>query len=382
MLPSDDDEVIPQLPVPASPPPPPAPPASIEFPIGWLLDNASNPLRFRALNEVLVSEAVGSASLALVYTHKTALRLMLGQEVDGTWAQHMLTPASPTTRNTFAGIGTVPALQRLLEWGWDRESPPLNSARRILFRLLAEDRDPAFLFELRALGVDEEAVAINRRELRDHAAATLARAGFEADPRLRGAVTRACERVKEFLVSSLADDPFIKVGATTVLHPDAAPPSVPLLQMLAFMPKYRDEHQELVDLVLAYLSKPAPKHAPIRGLRSGPVAQPDLLLGDPLGARGAVDSDIPFATMWLELVARLGVLRRHAVWSNAFDRLLDARDRDSVWRPSRNQITTSSRAIVWARAPLSESGDQSASVDVTFRLALVGRFAGHPIDPV
>ena len=29
-------------------------------------------------------------------------------------------------------------MRRLLEYGWDREAPPLYHARRVLFRLLAE----------------------------------------------------------------------------------------------------------------------------------------------------------------------------------------------------------------------------------------------------
>jgi hypothetical protein len=48
----------------------------------------------------------------------------------------------------FEGVGTISAARRLLEYAWEKESPPLMRARRILFRLLAEDEDPAFLFEL------------------------------------------------------------------------------------------------------------------------------------------------------------------------------------------------------------------------------------------
>ena len=47
----------------------------------------------------------------------------------------------------FEGVGTISAVRRLLEYGWDRDAPPLVHARRVLFRLLAEDHDPDYLFE-------------------------------------------------------------------------------------------------------------------------------------------------------------------------------------------------------------------------------------------
>ena len=57
--------------------------------------------------------------------------------------------AIPTSRTErYKGVGTISAVRRLLEYGWDRESPPLLQARRVLFRLLAEDDDPAYLYEL------------------------------------------------------------------------------------------------------------------------------------------------------------------------------------------------------------------------------------------
>ena len=39
-----------------------------------------------------------------------------------------------------------------MEYGWDKDTPPLLLARRVLFRLLAEDEDPEWLFEFGAKG--------------------------------------------------------------------------------------------------------------------------------------------------------------------------------------------------------------------------------------
>jgi len=78
----------------------------------------------------------------------------------------------------FEGIGTINAVRRLLEYGWDKDSPPLVHARRVLFRLLAEDEDADYLFELRGkTGLDEDLARRGRGILREAAAAALAQAG-------------------------------------------------------------------------------------------------------------------------------------------------------------------------------------------------------------
>src|SRR5262249_6225344 len=153
----------------------------------WLLDHASAPIKFRSVTEVAkpsgpVTEQVAS----LPFTYEPALTLALMQQVDGTWNHAML--SIPSARGEhFDGIGTITAVRRLLEYGWDKDPPPLTHARRILFRLLAEDDDPEFLFELGKGAADEDVSRRSRLILREAAAAALAQAGYEGDPRLRGA---------------------------------------------------------------------------------------------------------------------------------------------------------------------------------------------------
>ena len=95
-------------------------------------------------------------------------------------------------------------------------------ARRPLFRLLAEDNDPDFLYELGAKATDDESIRRGRRILRDAAGAALAQAGLEDDPRLRGAARRSLERIANFLRSPLAQMPWMRVGNQHVLA--AEPP--------------------------------------------------------------------------------------------------------------------------------------------------------------
>src|SRR5215210_7615117 len=123
-------------------------PEPLSFPLGWLLEHASAPIKYRALTEIAKSADVAAMDLSwLPYSHRPAIKLAVTQSRDGTWNQSILSLPSRHSAD-FAHIGTVPAVRRLVECGWSPESPPLVLARRLLFRLLAEDNDPAFLFEL------------------------------------------------------------------------------------------------------------------------------------------------------------------------------------------------------------------------------------------
>jgi hypothetical protein len=115
----------------------------------------------------------------LPYTHKPAIELAVGQALDGVWNESLLDVPTKSGQQ-FEDVGTVHAVRRLLEYGWDKDSPPILQARRVLFRLLSEDDDPALYFEfapkMMAKGVEEEQRAMVRQLLREAAGAVLAQA--------------------------------------------------------------------------------------------------------------------------------------------------------------------------------------------------------------
>src|SRR5690606_14353143 len=109
---------------------------TVRFPLTWLVEHAAAPIKFRAVTEIArIASEGGDALATLPYTYEPALLLALLQATDGTWPGGML--AVPAAAERFEGVGTISAVQRLLEYGWDRDSPPLLQARRVLFRLLA-----------------------------------------------------------------------------------------------------------------------------------------------------------------------------------------------------------------------------------------------------
>ncbi|MDB4916717.1 MAG: hypothetical protein JWM95_4361 [Gemmatimonadetes bacterium] len=320
----------------------------------------------------------------LPFTHKPALLLAVQQAPDGTWGGGMLS-IPPAASETFEGVGTIPAVRRLMECGWDKESPPLVHARRILFRLLAEDDDPAFLFELGAKGdQDEESVKRGRALLREAAAATLAQAGYEGDPRLRGAARRILNRMADYLRSPLAQKPFIRQGNQHMLAEAACPPSIYAVAMLAYMPLFRAEHHREMDALYAHLAQPQPRQEAVQLCGKNVLPVPHLVLGDYLPHRNAVDADVPFALYWMELMARIGFLKRNENWMKMFDRFLDDRDRAGVWHPHKGMtVVKSTNAHVWPMYPLETQleGDERWT-DITFRIGLIARLIGRAIEIV
>ncbi len=348
-----------------------------------MLDHAAPPLQYRAMAEVArCSPSVAERARALSYAFAPAMSLSLTQGVDGTWNGSMFgMPAAKSAH--FEGVGTMLAVRRLLEYGWEREAPPLVHARRLLFRLLAEDEDPQFLFELLpAKGVTRELRHRGRRMLRECAASLLAQAGYEDDPRLRGAARRALHRVGDYLASPLGAKPWVRIGNKQVLAAEAQPPSIWLLWMMAFMPHFRNEHHAQMELLYTHLSQPLPRQEPVQAVGEKLIEQEHLVLGDWLPHRNAVDADVPRALAWLELMARLGFLKRNENWLKLFERFVDDCDAQGVWHPHKGTTAPRSSDVhSWGSYPLepARAGDERYS-DATFRIGLIARLLGRQIE--
>jgi hypothetical protein len=357
----------------------------VSFPLEWLLASAAAPIQYRSVVDVArLDDRVGPELANLPLAYRPALMLAATQSADGTWNRAMLTVPGPRAEH-FEGVGTINAVRRLLEYGWDAESPPLLHARRVLFRLLAEDDDPAYLYELAPRGrPDPDLARRGRAVLREAAAAALAQAGYEGDPRLRGAARRITERITAFLRSPLGEKPFVRVGNKHVLASEAHPPSIYALTMLAYMPLFRSEQYESLDRIYQYLAQPLPRQESVQLFGDKIVPQPQLVLGDMLPHRNAADEDVPWALHWLELMARLGFLRRNEGWSRLFDRFVEDRDADGVWHPHKGAAAPrSANPFVWPAYPLESAlaGDERWT-DVTFRIGLIARLSGRPIELV
>jgi len=365
-----------------APPPPPLP--AVTFPIGWLLDNASPPIQYRAIIDVAKLGGQVTPNISnLPYSYRPAIELAVQAAVDGVWNRSILSVPSQRAEH-FEGVGTVPAYRRLTEYGWDKEAPPLVHTRRVLFRLLAEDADRAMLYELAPTKpkVEEEFLLLQRQTLREAAGAALAGAGFEGDPRLRGLARRTIDRMAEFLRSPLAEKPWVRIGNRQVLHPDAYPPTIHMLHLLAHMPLCQSEHYEAMELLYDYLTRPLPRQESVQQIGTQLLPMPNLVLGDLLPHRNAVEDDVPAALAWLELMARLGFLRRNDNWSKMYERFIDDCGRDGVWHPHKGlAMPKTSNPYVWPMFPIEQAhGGEERWCDVTFRIGLIARLQGRPVE--
>lgn len=367
-------------PLPEAPPEP----EPVAFPLSWLLTNASGPIQYRAITEVARLDVAPTQITGLRYHSPTALQLAVTQSAGGTWNDSMLsTPEGKGSR--IERIGTIHAVRRLLEYGWDMETPPLYQARRLLFRLLALDEDAAFAYELvPRRGASPEAVSRARALLREAAAAVLAQSSYNKDPRVRGAAMRVTQRVYDFLKTPLAESPLVRAGNHHVLSPEASPPSFWFLLMLAHMPLFRTEHFELMDRLSSYLAAPPPRTPPAISVDRDVIPMPHLLLGDPLPTIQAATADLPWALTWLELAARLGFLQKNEIWNGILEKLLAQRDADGVWRSRKGAVVPpSTNTFTWSIYPLEEELEgERRWTDITFRLGLIARLAGRPIELV
>ncbi|MBW7933028.1 MAG: hypothetical protein H3C62_05310 [Gemmatimonadaceae bacterium] len=366
-------------------PPPPPPPAPVAFPLGWILDNAALPIQYRSATEVAkLGDALPASYANTPYFHRPAVEIAVRQSYDGTWNGAML--ALPS-KGGHDGLGSVNAVRRLLECGWDKDSPAVYQARRALFRLLAEDEDEAQLYEFQPKSgkhLEPELAAHYRQLLREAAGATLAQAGFESDPRVRGLARRSLERVWDYLQSPLAQKPWVRSGNQQVLAAEASPPSLYLLQMLAHMPLFRSEYYTTMEALYEYLTRPLPRQESVQMVGRKLLPVPLFVLGDMLPHRNAVDADIPMALAWLETMARLNFLRRNENWSKLFERFVDDCGRDGVWHPHKGMATPkTTNPFVWPFFPLetSAAGDERWT-DVTFRIGLIARLSGRGIELV
>ena len=354
----------------------------VVFPMTWMLDHAAPPLQYRAMVDVArCTPVLAERARALSYTYAPAVTLALTQGGDGSWHRSMF--GLPTAKaQHFEGVGTMLAVRRLLEYGWERDSPPMVHARRLLFRLLAEDDDPNFLFELLPpKGITIELRKRGRLMLREAAASLLAQAGYEDDPRLRGAARRALMRVGDYLATPLGAKPWVRNGNKQVLAADAHPPSIWLLWLLAFMPHFRHEHHEQMEQLYTHLTQPLPRQEPLQQVGDKLIEQEHLVLGDWLPHRNAVEADVPRALTWLELMARLGFLKRNENWLKLFDRFVDDRDAMGVWHPHKGSTAPKSGdRHSWGMFPLERPGvGDERWTDATFRIGLIARLLGRQI---
>jgi hypothetical protein len=356
--------------------------------VTWLLTHGSETIRLRTRRELAYPGTQSPESIAAdeasIEPSKLAQLVIKKQKDSGIWGGNLLGLA-PSVKEGIKDVGTIPQYRRLLQLGLARSARPYKLADRVLFRLLSRDEDPFLQFEFAKLAKDSVPAAEWAREhMREAAAAALAEAGHLEDPRLRGAAHKIASAVSAFLRSPIADKPYVRSGSKTILNPEAHPPTWYSVAMIAAMPNLQRERAGFTERLGQYLGTPMSKKAYVWQIGKRTLKPELLLLGDPLVADTKGNAkDIPLALHFIELLARISALHTNPVATKVLARLLSECDAEGVWRPKALKTAPrTSHKVTWHTWPLSPEGKSADSrvVDVTFRLALIARLLGWPVE--
>jgi hypothetical protein len=365
-------------------------PSTHTVPLSWLYEAASLPIQYRTLMEVVPEPARDPERVAQlreeILHYKESLAIIRKQKDSGLWGANLLAPG-PAKAMGWKETGTVFQYRRLLELGWPADGRPFRLADRFLFRLLSRDDDPTLLVEFQRPAKTDAGLGLWARSMgAQAAAAALARGAHQDDPRLRGAAHRIASDISMYLRSEVAQKPFKKAQGKTVLDPLNYTPTVFSVEMLAFMPAVQRERAGFLDRLAAFFSIPTPRRefyvlAGKKQLR--PLFE---ILGDPLhsDAQGHIE-DVPFALYWLELLTRLGIVRQVTSAARVLARLFSECDDQGIWAPAGLRVMPKSEnPVVSHYFPLEGPGKSPAQrqTDVTFRLALIAKLLGMPLNVI
>jgi hypothetical protein len=260
-------------------------------------------------------------------------------------------------------------------------------AERLFYKVLSRDETPSLWFEYQKPSVgNPELQTWARGYVREAVTCALAHAQRIEDPRVRGSTHRIISDVSQFLRSDLAEEPLVKKGAKYVLHPDAHPPTVLSVATLAYMPRLQRERAGFVERLGRYLTKPSISESWSILMGRKAIKPTFHLLGNPLQADDEGNTaDIPWALHWIELIVRLDLLQAAPVAQQILLRLLEDCDEDGIWSPKNlRAIPKGHSKLADFAFPLELDGraQERRRTDVTFRLALIAKLAGWPLEYV
>jgi hypothetical protein len=342
----------------------------------------------RTATELLPPESTPNEELteltAEVLECKQFKQLAKKQWQNGSWSGNMLGIA-PLKSQGIKDVGTVAQYRRLVELGAPMDSRSFKLAERLFYKILSRDETPSLWFEYQKPSVgNPELHTWTRGFIREGVTCALAHAQRIEDPRVRGSAHRVISDVSQFLRSDLAEDPFVQKGAKYILHPDAHPPTVLSVAILAYMPRLQRERAGFVERLGRYLARPDTSKSWSIIIGRKAVKPTFHLMGDPLDADDEGNTaDIPWALHWIELIVRLGLLDTAPVAQRILLRLLEDCDADGIWCPKNLRAIPKGNSRLGDFAfPLELDGrtQDRRRTDVTFRLALIAKLAGWHLD--
>ncbi len=349
-------------------------------PIPWLMENASAPIRYRVLTELLETSkddpAVQQARLeAMAYS--PALQFQRKQRKDGTWGG-MIHAGDP--RKFELSLENV--LTKLFEYGWYRDTKPVQAAAKTLRGFLTAKRDLKFFEFAKVVKADETRERYYRWFLRIVALGLLVRAGY-LDERCRSGILELLDSAAGFVDKPVSRSPTEEIGAS---HPliryeawkdgYAFIPDTYITRVFAFSPWLLDGEMAKMRLkkIYDYVLSPtyqeiAPEMGLVRTVKGSFIKDHGIKLYpmDHYQKKGAVDEML----VQLELFARLGLINRYPMLMSHLEWLQGQQGKDGRWNLPTKMLSDSSRWIHLLRIEKDWRSPSRKEADMTFRVLVI-----------
>jgi len=351
-------------------------------PTPWLLENASAPIRFRVLTELLDRDkddpdVIQARQETLEYAPATAL--VKKQRKDGTWGGQI---HSGDTRKFEPSLENL--MCKLFEWGWKRETKPVQIGAKTLRSFLTVKRDLK-LFEFgKAVKSDARREQYYRRFLRIVALGLLTRAGYQ-DEKTQSGILELLDWTSAFVDNPVSRSPVEEIGGS---HPlikfeawregYAYLPDIYTLRVFAHTPVLLDGELAKMRLkkIFDYVLSPtyqqlAPDLGLVRTDKGSFVKGHGIKLHpiDYYQKKGNLDELL----VYLELFSRLGLINRYPILMSHLEWLQSQQGKDGRWNFPTKMINDSSLWTNLLRIEKDWRSPARKEADVTFRSLLILR---------
>jgi hypothetical protein len=351
-------------------------------PTPWLLDNASAPIQFRVLTELLDrgrdDPDVQKARLATL-AYGPAVQLQRKQRKDGTWGGRIHAGDARKLEPSLENL-----MNKLFEYGWLRETKPVQLAAKTLRTFLTAKRDLKLYEFAKLVKADPRRERYHRWFLRIVALGLLARAGYQ-DERSRSGILELLDLTAGFVDSPVARNPTEEIGAAfPLIRREAWRSGYPFmadhntLRAFAFSPWLLDGEmakmrlKKVFDYVLSNTYQAlAPELGLVRTDKGSFVKNHGIRLYpvDHYQKKGSLDELL----IYLELFARLGFINRYPLLMSHLEWLQSQQAKDGRWNLPTKLISENSRWTQLLRIEKDWRSPIRKEADVTFRVLLILR---------
>jgi len=351
-------------------------------PIPWLLENASAPIRYRVLTELLDKGRDDPEVQQLrqeTQTYAPALQLQRKQRKDGTWGGKI---HAGDPRKFHPSLENV--LIKLFEYGWQREMKPVQVAAKTLRPFLTAKRDLKFFEFSKVVKADSRREQYYRWFLRILALGLLVRAGY-LDERCRSGILELLERSSAFVDNPISRNPTEEIGAShPLIRSDAWHHGYPFLpdlyiaRVFAFSAWLLDGEmakmrlKKIFDYIMsATYQSLAPGLGLVRTGKGSFTKEHGIRLYsvDHYQKGGNLDELL----VYLELFARLGLINRYPLLMSHLEWFHSQQGKDGRWNLATKLLNDSSRWTNLLRIEKDWRSPTRKEADMTFRMLLILR---------